>query len=314
MADINLGVGNLNTLGSELLQDGGQAGGGTDLTDDEVALETDTVDLDASSLDEVDNSQSGGQLGTGEFDGIIVVVELGGGVGSGGGGEGDGDVVLSDGLVKDVVTVGSITVVRQGLVHHVPGVAFTLVVSHFVGDVGGHGRREGVIGPCVGGDPGWQLVVPDQVVAAHDLAVVLSKVDNDITLGVIEAALGRLSVIPLLGVSGSDLTELVGITQDGCVVGIGKFAVVCSRSEVPLDTVSYARNLGRLSLSLSLRRESSRGGLYPYFFPAAIASLFNWASAPAASASTARLEVKCIAKNLLQAGALKKKRERLCKE
>lgn len=68
--------------------------------------------------------------------------------------------------------------------------------------------------------------------APQDLAVVLSKVDDHIALGVVERALGRLSVVPLLRVAGSDLAELIGITQNGDVVGVIQLAVVGCRTEV----------------------------------------------------------------------------------
>lgn len=63
VADIELGIGNLDALGSELLEDRGQVVRARDLSDDEVALETDTVDLHTGALDEIHNREGFGQLG-----------------------------------------------------------------------------------------------------------------------------------------------------------------------------------------------------------------------------------------------------------
>ena len=48
-----------------------------------------------------------------------------------------------------------------------------------------------------GGDPCGQLAVPDGGVAAHELAVCLGEVDEEVGAGQRELALGALSGIPL---------------------------------------------------------------------------------------------------------------------
>lgn len=68
--------------------------------------------------------------------------------------------------------------------------------------------------------------------AAHNLAVVLSKVDNHVTLSVGEGALLGLRVLPFLRVARSDLAKFVGVAQDGNVVCVGQLAVVGGRAKV----------------------------------------------------------------------------------
>lgn len=70
--------------------------------------------------------------------------------------------------------------------------------------------------------------------ASQDLAVVLGKVGDHIALAVVECALGRLGVVPLLCVAGSDLTELVRVTQDGHIVRVVQLAIVCGRAKVAI--------------------------------------------------------------------------------
>lgn len=136
MANVQLSVGDLDTLGGELGQHVGVLIGRVGGSDDEVALETDTIDLHASTLNQVDNSQSLGQLGAGVLDVVVVVVQLCIRVGGGGGRKGDRDVVFSNRRVKGAVTVT--TAVRKRFVNHVPRIALPLVVGDLVGDVSGH--------------------------------------------------------------------------------------------------------------------------------------------------------------------------------
>lgn len=126
--------------------------------------------------------------------------------------------------------------------------------------------------------------------ASHNLAVVLGEVDNHITLGVVEGALCRLGVLPLLSVAGCDLAKLGGIAQDGRISSVVQLRVVGRGTEISWRAISYAASRTRL-----LQEEA-------YFFPAATASEFSWALAPAASASKARVEVEVegIVKSLLQ--------------
>lgn len=70
--------------------------------------------------------------------------------------------------------------------------------------------------------PGWQLVVPDQVVAAEDLAIGLCKVGDDISFGVREVAWidGQVLTITLLVLSWS-LPILVQRKSDRYLPSVG---------------------------------------------------------------------------------------------
>lgn len=76
--DIELGDGDLKAESSELLHDGLQAGG--DLTDDEVALEANTVKRDAVRFERCHEVEQSGRLGASVLDVVLVDVELGVGV------------------------------------------------------------------------------------------------------------------------------------------------------------------------------------------------------------------------------------------
>lgn len=75
-----------------------------------MSLETNTVDLGAVGLDQLDDSLSTGGLGAGVFDVVVVVVELDGRVGGGSGGKCDGEVGFANGVVPDTGAVGSVLV------------------------------------------------------------------------------------------------------------------------------------------------------------------------------------------------------------
>ena len=133
MPDVELGVGDFDIQGREGFQVCILRCQRRGFADDEVRLQADAVDFDAPGFERFDEVQRGGSFGAGAFDVVVVVVELYGGVGGGGGLEGDGDVFGADGVVKDVGAVG--TVVIEGFVCGVPGVAFAFVLGHFIGDV-----------------------------------------------------------------------------------------------------------------------------------------------------------------------------------
>lgn len=94
-------------------------------------------------------------LGARVLDVVVVVVELGIRVGLGGGSEGDWDVVSAQGVVEDRGSVCAI--VGDGLVHHVPRITLTLVVTDFVGDVGLDHRCQGLSSPGAGRNYTWKL-------------------------------------------------------------------------------------------------------------------------------------------------------------
>jgi hypothetical protein len=133
-----------------------------------VSLETDSVDLDAVGLDQLDNFKSTGGLGTGVFDVVVVVVELDGRVCSGRGGKCDGEVGLADGVVPDTGAITSVLIESYSnldmncieelefeirtLIHNVPCVALSLVVGNDVGDVVLQSRNQRGIGPRTAGN------------------------------------------------------------------------------------------------------------------------------------------------------------------
>lgn len=232
MAHVELRVGDLDALGGELLQHAGQVLSRRGTADDEVALETDAVDLGAGVLDQVNDAEGGRGLGAGELDRVVVVVQFRIRVGSSGSSEGDGEVGLANGLVKDVVAERPVTIVADGLVDDVPGVALALVVLDLVGDVVLEDVDEGLVGPRARRNPRWELVVPDKVVASKDLGVRLGKVGDHVTLGVRECPLRRLNGVPFLRVARCDLAEFCGVVENGSVGCVGKLRVVGGGAEV----------------------------------------------------------------------------------
>lgn len=59
----------------------------------------------------------------------------------------------SHSIIEDARPVGSVVI--KGLIHDVPGIAFSLVVAHLAGDVSLDGSGKGAVGPCTRGYPGW---------------------------------------------------------------------------------------------------------------------------------------------------------------
>ena len=162
---------------------------------DEVALQSDAVDAHALRLQVAHQLLCRARLGPCVLDVIVVVVELGGGVGGRGRAEGDGDEGGPDGVEPDVGAVGAVVVER--LVDDVPGVAAAFVVSDDVGDVVLERGDQGGVGPVARGEPGWVLVVPVEVVAARDHAVVERGVDDGVAFGVVEDVLFGFGGVPL---------------------------------------------------------------------------------------------------------------------
>lgn len=148
MADVELSESDLNVEGSEALENSGKLGAGGGFADDEMALETNTVNGCAGLLKDLDDFNCAVGLFAVLFEVVVVVVpgivrdaggridkdlQLGLGVGLLGGVEGNSQVVGSKGLVKD--TVAPLAAVVDSLVDDVPGVAVTLVVLDNIGNV-----------------------------------------------------------------------------------------------------------------------------------------------------------------------------------
>ncbi len=152
----------------------------------EVALEADAVDGHAAGLEVLDHVVDALGLGVGPvLDVVVVVAELGRGVGVPGGAEGLLDEAVAQHVLEHGAAVPAAAVVGERLVDHVPGVDLALVVGHLLGDVVVHHAAQGV-GVADGADPGGQLGVPDQGVAAHLLAVRGGVADDRVGGGEVE--------------------------------------------------------------------------------------------------------------------------------
>jgi hypothetical protein len=189
----------------------------------QVALQTNTVDLDAPGLDQLHDAERALVLGLAVLEVVVVVVELGGWVGGCGHAEGDGEVLFADHAEEDVVAVGAVFVecflcllvfgfvgqlanVRT-LVDNVPVRALSLVSAHYSVDVVlHHAHQRRVIVDLV--YPSRQLRIPYKSMASHLLVVLRGKVGN--LVGATEAELSAvwLGGIPLHSILRCDGTEL----------------------------------------------------------------------------------------------------------
>lgn len=133
VADVDLGVGDVEVLGGEGVEHRGQRLLAARLADGEVALEADAVDGGPAAPDQIDNPERRLLLVARLLDVEVVVVQLGHRVRCRGGLEGDGDPIGAQHPVEHRVPEGPVVVER--LVDHVPGVAFALVVARDVADV-----------------------------------------------------------------------------------------------------------------------------------------------------------------------------------
>ena len=225
-ADVELGDGNVNVESGESVHvlDLGSSGWG--LADDEVGLETNTVDLDTLSLDGLDQVLGRGGLVAWVLDVVVVVIELDlkvVGLDGGLGGAESGEKVVGTGdVVPDVLTVG--TVVVEGLVHNVPRVAVVTEVGNGLGDVVLKSGQETSLVPVGVGQPGWVLVVPVEVVAANDLVVLLGQSDELVTTGEVEDTLLWLNKLPLHDVGWGHSAKVMLVGELGKVVWVSALA------------------------------------------------------------------------------------------
>jgi len=240
-ADVELGDGDVDAERGEGVHVLDLGRGRWGLADDEVGLETDSVDLDAGGLNRLDEVLGRGGLVAWVLDVVVVVVELSGEVvgldGSLGGAESGVEVVSTGGVVPDVLAVG--TVVVEGLVDNVPGVAVVSEVSNGLGDVVLEDGQETSRVPWSGwvGQPGWVLVVPVQVVAADELVVRLGQGDELITTSEVEDALLWLDELPLHDVGWGPRAKVALVLGLGEIVWVSALSgawVVNSTSHVEL--------------------------------------------------------------------------------
>ena len=97
-------------------------------------------------------------------------------------------------------------------------VALADVMGHDVGDVGLDDLLQGLTVPRAIGHPAGELGVPDEGVAAEELAVLAGNVGHDVAVGVVEVAARGLERIPLLSVLGHELAPLGLVVDDAAVL------------------------------------------------------------------------------------------------
>jgi hypothetical protein len=140
---------------------------GWGLSGDEMALQPNTVDSDASLLEVLDHGSHGVALVANGLNVVIVVVQLGLFVVLVGDLENGGHVIWAKGVQPQVLAEGAILV--KALIDDVPGVAFALEVGHLMSDVVLQDREELWLGPVLACEPVWQLAVPNKIVATAKL-------------------------------------------------------------------------------------------------------------------------------------------------
>lgn len=194
-----------------------------------MALETDTVDASAVGLDELDDAGRTLGLVGAVLQVVVVIEETCIRVGGLGVLEGDGDISLANSLQEDIVTVGAVLVEgcsmrvslsapqvnernesreQLTLIDHIPLVTDTLVSPYHRVNVGLDDLKQCGVVETTAGDPGRQLAVPDQRVAANRLAVLLGERHHGVGAVEREIPLTWLRRLPLHGILGCDRAKL----------------------------------------------------------------------------------------------------------
>src|SRR5690606_16473272 len=190
------------------------------------------------------------------FDVVVVDVQLGVGGDLVRLAERVGDVVATHAAVPD--RVAERTVLVERFVDHVPGVDVTPVASGHHLDVVLHDGPELAAGEAAVVQPGRQLAVPDQGVAAHNLVVGLGEVDDVVGLAPVVLAPLRLQRLPLHLVFVGDGAELG--SRDVAVLGVTvERAVGDSRTEVAAAVLGSQFPQGRLGLCRGGRDQQAGG-------------------------------------------------------
>lgn len=193
-----------------------------------MALEAEALHRDAVGLQLLDQLVVGVALGVDAVDVVVVEVQLGVRVGLVGPAQGVGDVAGAERLEEDRLAVGAVLV--EGLVDDVPVDDLALVVPCHRLDVVLEDGAQLVGGPGAIGEPGGELAVPDERVAADLLVVVLGEGHDLVAGGEVEDAGLGLGGVPLHGVAGGGLAELAA--EELQVGGVGELGVVGGRAEV----------------------------------------------------------------------------------
>lgn len=112
-ADVELGEGDLNAECDKCSPVGLVISGRVDFANDQMSLNTDTVDGHVLCLQGRDEVLQRGRLGTSALDVVVVDVELGGRIGRASRVERDGDIRGPESVVEDVRTPS--TIIVEGL-------------------------------------------------------------------------------------------------------------------------------------------------------------------------------------------------------
>jgi hypothetical protein len=115
-----------------------------------MSLQADTINLDAPSLERLDEIQGGCGFGARVLDIVVVVIELHIWISGRSGLEGDGDVLWADGVIEDVRTVCPIII--EGFVYNIPSITFAFVMRDFINNMVLKSCNQGCICPRVGSD------------------------------------------------------------------------------------------------------------------------------------------------------------------
>ena len=119
---------------------------------------------------------------------LVVVLQLRVRVGCGSRCESNWHVCLADCGGEDVVTQRGTAIVGDGFVEHIPGVALAFVMCDFLGDVILQNLNQGGIVKAAIGHPRWQLIVPNESMAAYQLSILHGKVNQFVALGAAKGA------------------------------------------------------------------------------------------------------------------------------
>lgn len=211
--DVKLSVGHFrHARRDELIHNGLKILLGGHATDDKVSLQTDTVNSFSGVFHQLDELHSLLLLRIGGLDVVIIVVELHKSrrlamtillvissarmlnsisqltfktylsvwISSSCRFECKRDVVSTERLEEHGVSI--VSVIIDGLVNDVPGVALPLVVASDIGDVSLQHRSQSLGGPCPRRHPRRQLRTVQKRVTSHDLAILLGKIGNDVPI------------------------------------------------------------------------------------------------------------------------------------
>ena len=154
------------------------------LIDDEVTLKPNTINLDASPLQLLDQILRCGALGTGILNVVVIVVQLHAQPillhRLGRRFERHGHILLPDILQPYVTRVSSGGAVSKGFVDDIPAIAAIAEMLDESGDVFLEDCREGGIRPILrwAGDPVWELTGPDEIVTPHPLSGGLCEIQE----------------------------------------------------------------------------------------------------------------------------------------